>query len=231
MNQVVIISASRETESNFYTVSALGKSFTETFKEQQFTTKIFFNNTRGLSECYNEAIESQGDADDILVFMHDDVYITDFFWIHHLTMGLEKFKLAGVAGNKKRALNQPSWHFILSDKPPGLQWDDQANLSGIVGHGDNFPCFISNYGPSLEACKLVDGVFLAARRKTFLDNNIRFDPRFKFHFYDMDICRQFEEKGLAIGTIPISIIHLSGGNFGTPVWREAYFTYLNKWKS
>lgn len=229
MSKVILVAATRVSEKLFYTNTALGKSLTETFKQQQFVTKIFFNNTKGLSECYNEMIEAPGEADDILVFMHDDVFITDFFWIYHITAGLELFKLVGVAGNKKRAPQQPSWHFILSDAPPGLKWDNQANLSGIVGHGTGYPSYISNYGPVLETCKLVDGVFLASRRNTFIDNNIRFDPRFKFHFYDMDICRQFEKKNLKIGTIPLSIIHLSGGNFGTTLWREAYFTYLNKW--
>ena len=54
---------------------------------------------------------------------------------------------------------------------------------------------------------------------------------FDFHFYDLDICRQFESKQLKMGTWPISVIHESGGAFGTPAWQDSYKKYLEKWGS
>jgi hypothetical protein len=120
--------------------------------------------------------------------------------------------------------------FVTSEQLPGFTWDNRDNLSGVVGHGDGFPCYLSEFGPVLQQCKLLDGVLLAAKRKTFHEQNISFDTRFKFHFYDMDICRQFEMNNISMGTIGLSVIHASGGAFGIPEWREAYNIYINKWK-
>jgi len=44
--------------------------------------------------------------------------------------------------------------------------------------------------------------------------NLGFDERFGFHFYDLDLCRQAEQRGIRTGTWPISVVHESGGNFG-----------------
>jgi hypothetical protein len=78
--------------------------------------------------------------------------------------------------------------------------------------------------------KLLDGVLLAAHSETLISKNLRFDERFDFHFYDLDFCRQAEAKHLRLGTWPLSLIHESAGQFGSPAWREAYAKYLDKWK-
>jgi GT2 family glycosyltransferase len=70
---------------------------------------------------------------------------------------------------------------------------------------------------------------LACRSKTLLDNGLHFDERFNFHLYDLDFCRQAEQKGLRMGTWPISVIHESGGSFGSPSWKDGYQEYLGKW--
>jgi len=58
---------------------------------------------------------------------------------------------------------------------------------------------------------------------------VRFDPLFRFNFYDMDFCRQAEQAGLRMGTWGISIIHESAGAFDTDVWRLEYQKYLEKY--
>lgn len=191
--------------------------------------KIYFENTLGLPKCYNQTLSEMENDEDIIIFMHDDIYILDFFWLETIRIGLDQFDLVGVAGNRSRAPSQPSWHFILSDNAPGLEWDKQENLSGIVGHGDNFPPYVSYYGTANQKCKLLDGLFLATKRGTLVRNGIKFDECFLFHFYDMDLCRQFESKNLSAGTISLSLLHQSGGEFATPPWRESYQRYLNKW--
>ena len=65
-----------------------------------------------------------------------------------------------------------------------------------------------------QPLKLMDGVLLAAKKKTFVKNAIRFDEQFQFHFYDMDICRQFDEKNVTMAAAPMGVIHRSGGAFG-----------------
>ncbi len=224
MTSFVIVSATRLSENDFFDKSALGSSLRHSYGNYPLKLELFSNNSKGLGECYNAAIDRASD-DDILIFVHDDVFLIDFFWRETLMQGFSLYDLLGVAGNTHRAPRQPAWAFINDT----FQWDIPDHLSGVVGHGQGFPCQLSTFGHPFKKCKLLDGLFLAARKKTFKDNGIRFDEAFKFHFYDMDICRQFESKGLSAGTISLALIHESGGAFGTPTWRENYEKYLAKW--
>lgn len=185
MQQIVIVSATRNNEPDFYTKSALGRSISQSYANFPIKMKVFFNNTRPLPDCYNDAIKDS-DADDILVFIHDDVFLIDFYWVDKLNWGFSNFDILGVAGNKRRIPRQPGWAFVDTN----FKWDDSSNLSGVVGHGNGFPCQISGFGPPGQACKLMDGVLLSAKKSTLVKHQIHFDARFDFHFYDMDFCRQ-----------------------------------------
>ena len=76
----------------------------------------------------------------------------------------------------------------------------------------------------------MDGLLLAASSETLIKNKLRFDEQFEFHFYDMDFCRQAEVKGVTMGTIPLSLMHESGGNFSSEAWKQGYQKYIQKWK-
>jgi GT2 family glycosyltransferase len=67
------------------------------------------------------------------------------------------------------------------------------------------------------------------RTAALKSKNVRFDPRFKFHCYDIDLCRTALQQGLRIGTWPIAVTHDSGGNFGSESFRQAARAYLDKW--
>jgi len=58
---------------------------------------------------------------------------------------------------------------------------------------------------------------------------VLFDPRFDFHFYDMDFCRTARKAGLRLGTWPICLTHQSGGNFASDAWKEKCRLYREKW--
>jgi len=45
----------------------------------------------------------------------------------------------------------------------------------------------------------------------------------------MDFCRSVEKANLKMGTIPLSVVHKSGGNFATGSWSAAYQKYIEKW--
>lgn len=226
MLPITVVAATRLSQSDFNQHSALGRSMTLTYPMLQVKLMIFCNNSDGLGACYNEAIAKIENDDEIIVLVHDDVLLADFFWIDKILNGLKVFDVVGVAGNRRRVPRQPGWAFI-DDK---FTWDHKSNLSGIVGHGDGFPCNLSVYGEIMKNCKLLDGVFIATKKKVFRENDIKFDEKFKFHFYDMDVCRQFEQKNVSMGTIPLGLIHASGGGFGGPEWRASYDAYLAKWK-
>lgn len=139
--------------------------------------------------------------------------------------GLRTFDVIGVAGNRVLRGSHVGWGFIND----GFDWDTPANLSGAVAHGACPTSPISFYGQSPSQCELLDGVFLAAHRGTLRDKGVHFDPRFRFHFYDLDFCRSAVNQGLRLGTWPIALTHNSGGAFGTPEWRAALKDYRQKW--
>jgi hypothetical protein len=223
-----VVCATRKSKEQFFLETQTGKSIRALINISRIDLRLFPENSRGLGEVYNEAIAEAATDPAILVFMHDDVLIADFYWTKRVVEGLMKFDVVGVAGNARRVPMQPTWAHL----PPSFQWDDKANLSGIVAHGNEYPPAqpILPYGPPWRECKLLDGVLLAAASPVLTASDLRFDPSFKFHFYDLDFCRQAESRGLSMGTIPLGLMHASGGNFGTPEWLSAYQQYIDKWK-
>lgn len=223
-----IVAASRLSLEQFREQSMLYKSLS-LLPKGKFKLYLYLENSAGLSSVYNDAVNKMkaSSADGPVVFLHDDILLPDYFWIQHLTDGLEVFDVVGVAGNVRRVAGQPGWAF----KSANLDWDDKENLSGAVAHGAQWPSRVSWYGPTRQRVKLLDGVFLATKLSIMLDHNLYFDERFTFHFYDMDFCRAVEEAGLSCGTWDVPIVHRSGGAFNSPAWRDAYRQYLDKWEN
>jgi GT2 family glycosyltransferase len=221
------VCATRESAAEFPTKTALGRSLAPYRLAPGVELKLFAENRQGLPRVYNEAIREAESKPAILIFLHDDIHLCDFFWALNLVSGLNRFDVIGLAGNKRRVARQPSWYYIDEN----FTRDARENLSGIVAHGPGFPpASLSVYGAPVQQVKLLDGLFLAVRSETLLATRIEFDERFDFHFYDMDFCRQAEVRQLRLGTWPISVIHESGGNFRTESWRAGYARYLEKWQ-
>jgi tetratricopeptide (TPR) repeat protein len=229
-DKIRFVSATRLSQQDFFAKAPLGRSLPvyRTFpKRQVIELRLFANNEEGLSSIYNTAIEESKSDPAILIFIHDDVYLSDYYWAEHLQDALAHFDLVGLAGNRRRVPRQASWMY-LDDQ---FTRDNYDNMSGVLGHGDPFPNLrqLSVYGEPGQEVKLLDGVMLAVRSQTLHERDLRFDPRFKFHFYDMDFCRQAETKGIRMGTWAISVVHASAGTLGVEPWRMAYGEYLAKY--
>lgn len=222
---IEIVSATRLSEADFRSKSALGLSLKRLARDSRLSAHIAFENARGLPEVYNARITAQ-DGRDIVVFMHDDVWIDDYFLADRILEGLAIYDVIGVAGNRRRVPQQPGWAFVDT----WLTWDERANLSGRVAHGKSPFGAVSYYGAIPAECELLDGVFLAARRSRLVETGVLFDAAFDFHFYDMDFCRSSRKNGLRLATWPICLTHQSGGVFGKDAWNEKYRLYLQKWK-
>jgi predicted O-linked N-acetylglucosamine transferase (SPINDLY family) len=223
---LLIVSATRSSEQEFWSHSALGVSLKKHMAlDGRLSANVAFENTRGLSEVFNEGIE-KADGSAILVFIHDDVWIDEANFVDAVISGLKTFDVIGVAGNKRRVANQPAWAFIDNQ----FTWDESANLSGRVAHGQEAFGYINDYGAVPAACELMDGVFLAAKKSTLLNANVKFDPQFDFHFYDLDFCRSARLAGLKLGTWLVNLTHQSGGAFGSAGWVSKYQLYLDKWE-
>jgi GT2 family glycosyltransferase len=222
-----IVCATRYSAEAFPLCSALGRSL-QLFRGYPFVElRLFPGNTLGLSAVYNRAIDEAAENPALLIFVHDDVHLTDFYWPIHLLESLQAFDVVGLVGNRRRVPRQPGWAFI-DEK---FTWDERQQLSGVIAHG-TLPIELLNfYGAPAQEVKLLDGMFLAARSEVLKAAGVRFDERFEFHFYDMDFCREAERRSLRMGTAMISAVHESGGSFNTPSWQAAYARYLDKWQS
>jgi GT2 family glycosyltransferase len=223
--KIKLVVATRATREAFFKQTATGRSLAaNVYKPLELC--LFPENKVGLPRLYNQVIEASASEPCLLVFAHDDLHLLDYYWCGNLLQAVKHFQIVGLAGNKRRVPRQPGWAFV-DDR---FTWDQREHLSGIVGHGKGFPpSNLSVFGPPRQPVKLLDGLLLCGLSQTFIDQGLRFDERFDFHFYDMDLCRQAEARGVTCGTWPLSLIHESGGAFGTPSWRSAYEAYLDKW--
>ncbi len=237
--KIRLILPTRELEENYDTHTPLGRSLSLCPKllmeHHPVERRIFGLGTKralfgqdivGLARMFNIAIRESATDPAILVFMHDDIEMRDFFWPYHVVDGLQHFDMIGLAGNTRRTARQSSWGAIGED----LTRVDREHHSGTVAHQSAFGLRINHFGPSHVECKFLDGLFLAVHSETLLRHGIFFDERFEFHFYDMDLCRQFETHGLRMGTWGISVVHNDNGSYASLEWKEGYEKYIEKWK-
>jgi hypothetical protein len=222
--RIEIVSATRFSEAEFWKSSALGQSLKRLEKDPRITASIAFENRRGLPEVYNERILAATSAE-ILVFVHDDVWIDDYCLADRLAEALDRFDIVGVAGNRRLTLEHVGWPYANDALVP----DSEHNLSGRIAHGPDACGQVSWFGEAPAPCELLDGVFLAAYKATLIKHEVFFDPKFDFHFYDTDFCRSGRAKGLSIGSWLICLTHQSHGRFGAADWRARLADYHAKW--
>lgn len=225
---ILLVCASRHDENDFWTKSALGRSLVSWTNTSGLNFKIFYSNTLGLPTVYNSVLQDRNKREDILVFIHDDVWLIDPQWIEKTRLALTRYDVVGVAGNTRRVPEQPAWLFKSIENGRFI-WD-HPYLSGEIRHGDGRRGELSYFGPSPVSCELIDGVFMAILSRHAQRSGIKFDERFSFHFYDMDFCRQIRFKGLSLGTWPIELTHQSSGSFGNSQWMQGLRLYRQKWR-
>jgi len=224
---VEFISATRLTKEAFWERSALGLSLRRMEFDERWVPRVAFENTRGLSTVFNERIATPSEHD-ILVFMHDDVWIDAPFVVDHLERALQEFHVVGVVGNDQRVPRQFAWAFVNITRD--VVWDDTGHLHGAIAHAPHAMGPVTRFGDTPAECELMDGVFLAARRSVLQRYGVAFDERFSFHFYDLDFCRTARSRGLLLGTWPIALTHQSHGNWRSDEWMRSYGEYIAKWK-
>jgi hypothetical protein len=225
MLAIRLVCATRHSETDFHQKSALGRSLGGAYADLPgLELTLFPGGNPGLPVVYNTAIRAAARSPAILLFIHDDVHLMDFFWTDRLHIALEQFKIVGLVGNRRRLPRQPGWMF----KDEWFTKESPEHMSGLIGHGVEFPCPIRRFG-MLGPCKLLDGVFLAARSDVLIDNDLYFDEAFDFNCWDLDFCRQAEIKNVTMGTAPIGVMHESSGRFRTEAWMISFKKYLEKW--
>ena len=226
--KIRFVVATRSSREEFFARTATGRSL-DLYKFPFVELNLTDRNQEGLPFVYNQAIEAAKSDPAILVFIHDDVHLCDFYWPDQILNAFSHFQIIGVVGNKRRAPRQASW-CLLDVVDNKMIFDEPENFSGVIGHGTGFPPEEFHImGNPCQEVKLLDGVIIAGHSSTFLNNELRFDERFDFHFYDLDFCRQAELKRLKMGTWSLSVIHESKGNIESQSWKNGYKKYLEKW--
>ena len=219
---VTLITATRLSKAAF-AQGPLGLSLQRMSCDPTLQLALIENNTEGLPTVYNRFI-TEPFRDDLLVFLHDDLWIDDVFLSERIRAALATFDVVGLAGNRRLLPGVAAWHVKNNE----MEWDSE-NLSGVVCHGPQPFGAPSVYGQTPAAVQLLDGVLLAARASALLDAGVRFDERFDFHHYDLDFSRQANAAGLKVGTWPMAVTHVSGGAFGSEAWAKGRDLYWEKW--
>ncbi len=235
MTSVTLIVATRQPDrGSFDRSTLLGISLSHMPVDLRPELRITFKNSgstvRGLSEIYNEALNNVAFETHKLVFLHDDVFIHDWFVKTRVIDSLRQFDVVGVAGSVNPQFEHPSWGLKFDAALNPIGWQDGLIRSGAVNHFDYACPSFGSFGDTPAACELLDGLFLAVNAKRAKDTDLRFDPEFRFHCYDIDFCRTAARRQLRMGTWPIAVTHGSGGNFGSEEFKFVARKYLEKWK-
>ena len=194
----------------------------------RISAHVAYENVAGLPQVYNAAMVALPD-DVICVLVHDDVSLYDYHLAQRLDDGLAVFDVIGVAGNAAPAPDHVGWYYRRT--PAGvLEAHDLAALSGTVDNlNESGERFMTRFGPAPRQVELLDGLLLAFRAGTARSRALGFDTRFRFHFYDLDFCRQCVARGLRLGTWPLALGHSAEGDFESAEWEAALAAYRDKW--
>ena len=164
------------------------------------------NNTKGLPEIYNRYITSDNLVNhDIVLFVHDDVYIDDLKLKGKLYTAIEdlNYDIVGLAGTRSLQIKRPYlWHLM----------SERKDWSGAVTHPvDKDRLLTTTFGPWPMRCAVLDGLFLAVNLQRALELGWMFNEKFTFHHYDISSCIDANNKKMKMGTYPIHVTHNSPG--------------------
>ena len=194
-----------------------------------------WENSKGLSEAYNDFLDSHknefdcvADNFDCVLFIHDDLTINDCQISEKLKDAMDDrgWDVVGVAGSKGFSIPNPSQRTGWWSAP-----NAQCGLVGGVLHHDkdNGQSIYTSYGKSPSPALVVDGCFIAMSGRA-IARGLRFDPTFTFHCYDVDLCLTAWQMGLKTGVEPILVTHDSPGlGFTSDEFMKAQQLLVEKW--
>lgn len=187
-------------------------------KNEDLEMLLYENNGEmSLTQAYNKGLSES--KNDIVVFMHDDIYILSKDWARKLIKHYNEtdYAILGVAGTKK-----------LDET--GVWWNERQSMYGCVSHTDGFKSWTSeysyNFGNRIKDAVVVDGVFFSCNKKRIKKT---FDESYKgFHFYDISFCFDNFKEDVKIGIhFDISIKHKSVGDVND-AWEENRKLFVSK---
>ena len=182
-------------------------------------------NVASLAEAYANVAQSDGDDETLLIFVHQDA----FPFATPEESNRELSSLLPPLAWLRDALNPPHrWLRIalaLCAMPStgilgvagacslsrACVWWREPLLSGAVLHRLSERCAINPYGPWGRVAVL-DGVCMIARGSVWRSLILSSSSRARFHFYDIEYSLRAHLAGLRNFTVPLLLVHESGGN-------------------
>jgi GT2 family glycosyltransferase len=173
------------------------------------------NNIYSIFSAYNEGVKRS--KYEVLCFMHDDInFKTNDWGINVLNrFNAPKIGAIGVAGSP--------YYAIL----PGAWWSGGYICQSI--YGEKELAYQTKNDNALPVVVL-DGLWFCVKKSLF--SMIRFDDTTfnGFHFYDIDISLQIQQKGYKILSVYDILIQHSSGKLDT-TWLTNALLLQNKWKN
>tara|TARA_R110001599_G_scaffold278933_2_gene480247 strand:+ start:1705 stop:2397 length:693 start_codon:yes stop_codon:yes gene_type:complete len=202
----------------------------EYFESCGIHTKTLINRN-SIFEAYDKGLdEIDAGLDDIIILCHDDIEILTrpdvFTQVLREKLSKSDTGFVGLAGAKNFGETAIWWN--------KQEWM-AGHLSGYVYHGtDNISMYPTYFG-NLGDVVVLDGVFLAATKRTLRSIQLTQPKGFegKWDFYDIFYTFQTFRKGLKNYTLPLQVRHESGGEItGRDSWhknREAFISIFGKY--
>ena len=225
--RIALMVATALNEADFWQHTAVGQSWQRIEWDTRFHLQLICNNNTPLAELYNHALYAY-DGPDHLVLMREDVWLDDLHLGQRILDGLQAFDVIGIAGNTRSISNQVSWCF-LADAYGNISEEENQHLCGVLAHGKLALGVPVLYGTTPSPVTSLDGVWLAMRRSTLIEKNVRFDESLPLHFYEMDFYRTVQASSLSLGVWPIALTHINANYLGGHAWYEELKKYREKW--
>lgn len=208
MKPILVVSATRnkKLDTKIYQ-SVAGISANHSAAELRLN--IVENNKQGLPAVYNRFLDKKYlKKHDIVLFVHDDVFIDDLKLKGKLYNNLtQMYDIVGLAGCIKPVIKKPAlWH-VMSQR---------ENLRGFVHHEkqitqDQIATQVTSFGYTPCRVTIIDGLFMAVNLKQVISSGWKFNEQFDFHHYDIAACLDANKLKLKVGVAPIHVIHESPG--------------------
>lgn len=206
---VLIVSATKEknTKNTLLSQSLTTMSQNSSVFKNQYKINYHTNNTQALPRVYNQYITAKIlKQHDIVLFVHDDVYIDDLGCFDKLRTSIFEYgnDIVGLAGSTRATIKEPTlWH----------QMSDRRYHSGAVAHINRKTDMLqtTSFGPYPKRCLLLDGLFVAINLEKILNTKWKFNENFEFHHYDLSSCLDANKLKLKMSTCNVHVVHGSPG--------------------
>ena len=170
---------------------------------------VVIRDARSLASAYNACVARS--AADYIVLSHDDIGILADDFAQRIAALLQGFDAVGVVGSTQM-------------RGPAVGWSGHPHLRGWIAHrasdSDELHADVLDPRPLASDVVVLDGVLIAARRRTLVD--VPFDAATfdGFHLYDLDWSYRAAQAGKRLAAAgELLVVHASRGAYDD-VWER-----------